>query len=89
MCELYASQNPDLYRVRKKSIRIQGVVTSLALENKIWQVLEQIAEQENLSVPQFISTLYQESVERHGAVDNLASLLRISCLTYLLNSTKP
>ncbi|MCF2856783.1 ribbon-helix-helix domain-containing protein [Pseudoalteromonas sp. SMS1] len=88
MCELYASQSPELYHVSKKSIRLQGVVTSLALENKIWQVLKQIAEQENLSVPQFISTLYQESIERHGKVDNLASLLRISCITYLLNNTK-
>ncbi|MBQ4811914.1 aryl-sulfate sulfotransferase [Pseudoalteromonas luteoviolacea] len=88
MCEIYASQNPQLYQVSKKSIRIQGVVTSLALENQIWQVLEQIAAQENLTVPKFISTLYQESIERHGEVDNLASLLRISCLTYLLNSTE-
>ncbi|KZN28877.1 hypothetical protein N480_08920 [Pseudoalteromonas luteoviolacea S2607] len=88
MCELYASQSPLLYRVSKKSIRIQGVVTSLALENQIWQVLEEIANQESLTVPQFIATLYQESIERHGKVENLASLLRVSCLTYLLNSTK-
>ncbi|ESP92718.1 MULTISPECIES: ribbon-helix-helix domain-containing protein [Pseudoalteromonas] len=88
MCELYASQSPDLYLVSKKSIRVQGVVTSLALENKVWQVLEQIAAQEQISVAKFISMLYQESVERHGAVSNLASLLRISCLTYLENGTQ-
>ncbi|MBQ4876114.1 ribbon-helix-helix domain-containing protein [Pseudoalteromonas luteoviolacea] len=88
MCELYASQTPELYQVTKKSIRIQGVVTSLALENKVWRILEKIAAQEHTTLAQFISTLYQESIERHGTVTNLASLLRISCLTYLENCTE-
>ncbi|KID55034.1 hypothetical protein N473_10485 [Pseudoalteromonas luteoviolacea CPMOR-1] len=87
MCELYASQTPELYQVTKKSIRVQGVVTSLALENKVWQILEEIADREQISVAHFISTLYQESIEKHGHVNNLASLLRISCLTYLQHCT--
>ncbi|MDW7549454.1 ribbon-helix-helix domain-containing protein [Pseudoalteromonas sp. McH1-7] len=83
MCELYASTAPHRYEVDRRSIRIQGVVTSLALENEIWSVLEVIAKQEQLSLAEFISTLYQEVIERHGEINNLASMLRVTCLTYL------
>lgn len=82
MCELYASQPQSYYETTKRSIRIQGVVTSLALENRMWYVLEQIAQREACSVAEFISTLYQEVLERHGEVKNLASMLRVTCLTY-------
>ncbi|MBE0367022.1 MULTISPECIES: ribbon-helix-helix domain-containing protein [Pseudoalteromonas] len=85
MCELYASQPQLLYDTTKRSIRIQGVVTSLALENQMWHLLEQIAQQEQSSVAEFISVLYQEIIERHGEVKNLASMLRVTCLTYVLN----
>lgn len=85
MCELYASQPIEGYQSQKRSIRIQGVVTSLSLENKMWQILEQMAKNEEVSVAAFISTLYQEVIERHGTVSNLASMLRVTCLTYALN----
>ncbi|MEI5639543.1 MULTISPECIES: ribbon-helix-helix domain-containing protein [unclassified Pseudoalteromonas] len=85
MCELYSSTEPSRYDINKRSIRIQGAVTSLALENEIWQTLETIADSEQLSVAEFISTLYQEVIERHGKVNNLASMLRVTCLTYLRN----
>lgn len=83
MCELYTSQPEESYTVTKRSIRIQGVVTSLALENQIWVILAQIARSEQLSIAEFISTLYQEIIERKGEVNNLASMLRVTCLTYL------
>ncbi|TMP81533.1 DNA-binding protein [Pseudoalteromonas phenolica] len=86
MCELYSSQPQDLYETTKRSVRIQGVVTSISLENQVWQLLEQIASTENRTVADFISTLYQEVIERHGSVKNLASMLRVTCLTYALNN---
>lgn len=86
MCELYSSQPQDLYETTKRSVRIQGVVTSISLENQVWQLLEQIASTEDRSVADFISTLYQEVIERHGSVKNLASMLRVTCLTYALNN---
>lgn len=86
MCELYASTAPERYQVKKRSIRIQGVVTSIALENEIWQTLETIASSEQISLAEFISTLYQEVIERHGEISNLASMLRVSCLTYMANN---
>lgn len=89
MCELYASTEPHRYEVAKRSIRIQGAVTSLALENEIWQVLENIAQREDLGLAEFISLLYQEVIERHGEIKNLASMLRVTCLTYLANNNAP
>lgn len=86
MCELYAQEPQTSYDSTKRSIRIQGVVTSISLENKIWQILERIAADEKVTVPEFISTLYQEVIERHGSVKNLASMLRVTRLTYALNS---
>lgn len=86
MCELYAQEPQTSYDSTKRSIRIQGVVTSISLENKMWQILERIAADEKVTVPEFISTLYQEVIERHGSVKNLASMLRVTCLTYALNS---
>lgn len=75
-----------MYETTKRSVRIQGVVTSISLENQVWQLLEQIASTEDRSVADFISTLYQEVIERHGSVKNLASMLRVTCLTYALNN---
>lgn len=85
MCELFTSQPTNSYTVTKRSIRIQGVVTSLALENQIWLVIEQIACSEQLSIAEFISILYQEIIDRQGEINNLASMLRVTCLTYLLH----
>ena len=86
MCELYASQPQASYESTKRSIRIQGVVTSISLENKMWQILELIAQSESVSVASFISTLYQEVIEQHGEIKNLASMLRVTCVTYVLNN---
>lgn len=88
MCELYAQEPQSSYDSTKRSIRIQGVVTSISLENKIWEILERMAADEAITVPEFISTLYQEVIERHGCVSNLASMLRVTCLTYALNFNK-
>ena len=56
----------------------------MALENQMWTILERIAQDEKLTVAVFIATLYQEVIERQGEVKNLASMLRVTCLTYLL-----
>ncbi|MCG7536290.1 ribbon-helix-helix domain-containing protein [Pseudoalteromonas sp. OOF1S-7] len=87
MCELYASADPARYEVIRRSVRIQGVVTSLALERQIWDLLQEISAGEQISVAEFVSTLYQEVLDRQGEVKNLASLLRITCLTYLTDHT--
>ncbi|WP_084166390.1 ribbon-helix-helix domain-containing protein [Stutzerimonas azotifigens] len=83
MCNLYASTDPSLYDSQTRSIRLQGAVTSVRLENEFWSILEEIAAGEGYGVPQFINQLYGEVLLRRGEVHNLASLLRVVCTVHL------
>lgn len=83
MCDLFASQRKSSYRFLTRSMRLNGQCTSVRLEQKFWHILDEIAEGEALSTPQFISRLHNEVVDRHGEAENFASLLRCSCLVYL------
>ena len=60
-----------------------GVVTSVRLEAKFWWVLDDIAQSQDMSLPQFLNQLYREAIDIRGEVSNFASLLRCSCLNYL------
>ncbi|WP_376778328.1 ribbon-helix-helix domain-containing protein [Stutzerimonas nitrititolerans] len=77
MCNLYASADPFLYESQTRSIRLQGAVTSVRLENEFWTILEEIAAGEGYGVPQFINQLYSEVLLRGNQVNNLASMLRV------------
>ncbi|MGE4279509.1 MAG: ribbon-helix-helix domain-containing protein [Magnetospirillum sp.] len=83
MCDIYASTDPALYESVSRSVRIGGVVTSLKVERRFWQILEVIAADSDLSLSQFLTQLHDEVVERRGEVGNFASLLRVVCTTYL------
>lgn len=83
MCELFAGQDPQRYASVRRSLRLRGFVTSLVLERYFWEVLDQLSANEGLSTPQFISTLYDEVLKRHGEVRNFTSLLRVACCVYL------
>lgn len=85
MCDIYASTDPALYDTITRSIRIDGVVTSIRLEQRFWGILDEIAASEDRSTPQFINTLYQEVMERRGETGNFTSLLRVVCTVYLEN----
>ena len=89
MCEIYAGQNPDRYRPINRSVRIGGHSTSIQLEAAFWVLLDEIAERQGLSTAKFLSTLYDEALEINGTVSNFASLLRTSCLIYLMNCSTP
>ena len=52
MCQVFISANPALYTCRARSVRLHGVATSIRLENLFWQVLEEIAARDSMSVPQ-------------------------------------
>jgi predicted DNA-binding ribbon-helix-helix protein len=83
MCQVFISADPQLYASRARSLRLHGVATSIRLENMFWQVLEEIAARDGLSVPQLCTRLYDELVAEHGVVDNFASFLRVCCTRYL------
>ncbi|SEL76386.1 Predicted DNA-binding protein, contains Ribbon-helix-helix (RHH) domain [Roseateles sp. YR242] len=83
MCQVFISADPQSYESRTRSVRLHGVVTSIRLENLHWEVLEEIAARDSLSVTQLISRLYDELVQARGAVGNFSSFLRVSALRYM------
>ena len=44
MCEYFVKADPILYEQRTRSIRIRGMLTSIRLENTVWDVLAEMAE---------------------------------------------
>jgi predicted DNA-binding ribbon-helix-helix protein len=83
LCRIFASQDPASYEPLTRALRINGHTTSLRLEAEFWAILDEIAAGEGLSTPRFISRLHQEVLERHGEVENFASMLRVTCALYL------
>jgi predicted DNA-binding ribbon-helix-helix protein len=83
MCRIYASQIPDTYAYVTRSVRLNGYSTSIKIEAKFWQVLEEIARREGVALSAFLATLHDEAEAIHGEVRNFASLLRCTCLVYL------
>jgi predicted DNA-binding ribbon-helix-helix protein len=84
MCGIYINADPILYESRTRSLRIHGVITTVRLENLFWDVLQEIAERENLTTSQFAVKLYDELIALRGEMPtNFASFLRVCCLRYL------
>lgn len=83
MCRLFAGQDPSRYRSVVRHMRVNGLSTSIRLENSFWAILDEIAAGEGVSTPSFISRLHDEVLELGGEPGNFTSLLRCTCLTYL------
>lgn len=83
MCQVFISADPHLYESRVRSVRLHGLATSIRLENLFWNVLDEIARRDRLSVPGLCTKLYDELIEARGEVDNFASFLRVCCGRYL------
>ncbi len=82
MCQIYSSQNPSNYESETRSIRIDGHVTSIRLERQFWAALEELSTSQGLTMPQFVSKLYDEVLTSRGEVRNFTSLLRCCCLAH-------
>ncbi len=83
MCRIYASTDPRMCEAVTRSVRINGLVTSIRLEARFWDILDEMAAAEGVTTPRFLSVLYDEIMELRGEVRNFASLLRVICTTYL------
>lgn len=83
MCRLFAGQDPARYASEVRRMRVNGLSTSIRLENSFWAILDEIAAGEGVSTPSFISKLHDEVLELNGEPANFTSLLRCTCLTYL------
>lgn len=82
VCSIFSAQKPEAYTSQTRSIRLGGHATSIRLEATFWVILEEIAAKQNVSVPLFLTKLYDEILDHSGHVANFASLLRCACITY-------
>lgn len=87
MCELFINADADQWVSRTKSLRIDGVATSIRIETFFWSILEEIAVRDSMSVNQLITRLYFESIDADHDVGNFTSFLRVCCGRYLSLAT--
>ena len=66
-----------------RSLRIDGMVTSVRLENFFWSKLEEIARRDRMNVTQLITKLHHESIDAGHDLGNFTSFLRVCCARYL------
>ena len=83
MCEYFVKADPIAYEQRTRTLRIHGVLTSLRLENMVWDVLAEMAEEEGRTTNALIALFHDEILAQRGEVPNFASFLRVTCMRYL------
>ncbi|MFD2207605.1 ribbon-helix-helix domain-containing protein [Kiloniella antarctica] len=83
MCQLFINADSDLWGNQSKSLRIDGVVTSIRMENFFWSTLAEISARDNMSVNQLITKLYHEAIDAEHDMGNFTSFLRVCCGRYL------
>lgn len=83
MCRIFAGQDPRRYAYETRSVRLSGYPTSVRLEARFWEIIEEIARAQNMTVGKFLSQLHDEAIQINGEISNFASLLRCACLVYL------
>ena len=84
MCEFFVKADPILYEQRTRTIRIHGVLTSIRLENMVWDILAEMAEEEGCTTNGLLVQFHDEIRAHRGEVPNFASFLRVTGMRYLL-----
>jgi predicted DNA-binding ribbon-helix-helix protein len=83
MCEYFVKADPIQYEQRSRTVRIHGVLTSIRLENLVWDTLAEMAEEERCTTNALIVRFHDEILVHRGEVPNFASFLRVTCIRYL------
>ena len=83
MCQLFIDSDPALWTSHTRSFRMDGMVTSVRLEEMFWRTLETIGHRDDLTVPQLLHRLYNESLDAGHDVGNFTSFLRVCCLRFI------
>lgn len=65
----------------RRSLRIHGHSTTIRLERAFWNVLEELAASEDLSVAMVVTKIYDHC--QFANQKNLASCLRVVCLKFI------
>jgi predicted DNA-binding ribbon-helix-helix protein len=83
MCEVYVKADPVRYESRSRTVRIHGVITTIRLENEVWDTLAEMACAERCNTNQLIVKFHDELLANNIEVPNFASFLRVSSLRFL------
>jgi predicted DNA-binding ribbon-helix-helix protein len=83
MCEFFVKADPIQYEQRSRTVRVHGVLTSIRLENMVWDTLAEMAEDEGCTTNALIAQFHDEILAHRGEVPNFASFLRVTCMRYL------
>lgn len=86
MCEYFVKADPIQYEQRSRTVRTKSVLTSLRLENMVWDILAEMAEDEGCTTNALISKFHDEIMAHRGEVPNFASFLRVTSMRYLRRS---
>ncbi|MDD1967512.1 ribbon-helix-helix domain-containing protein [Pseudomonas putida] len=80
------SFNMDLAQPQSRSVRLNGLATCLRLEGVYWNILSEIASYNSCSVNAVLSYVDREVHLRYGGVKNFSGLIRVVCVTHLLQA---
>ena len=83
MCKLFVHADSELWISRTHSLRIDGMVTSIRMENAFWNALTEIAARDGMNLPQMITRLYHESIDAGHDLGNFTSFLRVCAMRYV------
>ena len=83
MCQIFSNIDPKRYAYETRSVRLGGHSTSIRLEAAFWQILEEIAAAQDVSVGRLLTRLHDEVLAFEGKANNFTSLLRCACLAYI------
>ena len=86
MCEYFVKADPIQYEQRSRTVRIRNVLTSIRLENMVWDILAEMAEDEGCTTNALIAKFHDEILAHRGEVPNFASFLRVTGMRYLHRS---
>lgn len=78
--------NMDLAQPQSRSVRLNGLATCLRLEGVYWNILSEIASCNSCSINAVLSYVDREVHLRYGGVKNFSGLIRVVCVTHLLNA---
>lgn len=73
----------DEWQSTTRSIRINGKVTSVRLENFHWRIILEIAEKERLQLSQLMTMIARLADSSDGDHSNFTSFVRVCCVRYL------
>jgi predicted DNA-binding ribbon-helix-helix protein len=66
---------------QKRGFRLHGHSTTIRLETAFWDVLEEMALNQGMDLPELITTIHDHCMVANDK--NLASCLRVICMKYI------